>query len=77
MIRLKDVYSGEIILAATAHEVATYLRDSARFCAHETIEEYMKGFAAREKIFSGKDIRFDNTDVFVEDIIKNGLMSAV
>ncbi len=68
---------GELIEGNSPKEIVRALRDGGRFTADQTDDEYMKGFAARWKQYSGNDIRFDSAENFIEDLNKTGFLKPV
>jgi hypothetical protein len=67
------VYDKNITLYKTADDVVTAIKLCARFLDDQTNDEYMLGFAQREQIYSGKILRTENAEVFVEDLINQGI----
>ena len=68
---------GSQIVAAEPRQIVAKMRDSSRFASGETLQKYMMGFAERYRMESGNRIRFNNTDVFVEDLLKFGFLEVV
>jgi hypothetical protein len=70
--KMKYLYvrEGAVFNAASPLRVVEWFRDGSRFCADETIEQYIKGFSGREKLYSGVDLRIDSIDNFVKDLVK-------
>lgn len=64
--------NGEVIEGASPTELVTALRDGSRFSSDETLENYMRGFAYRQKTWSGIDVRWDNVDDFIADLTSSG-----
>jgi hypothetical protein len=60
--------------AASPIQVVEWFRNGARFCADETIPQYMEGCAEREKMYSGKVLRFDTPENFVDDLIAHQII---
>lgn len=61
---------GSFMEAATSLELVEKIRDSSKFASDETVEEYMEGFAKRQKEYSGDVIRATSAEDFIEDLIK-------
>ncbi len=68
---------GEIVEGNSPIEIVRALRDGGRFCADQTDDEYMKGFAERWKEYSGGVVRFDTAYHFIDDLIKTGFLKGV
>jgi hypothetical protein len=68
---------GAAFHAASPIQVVEWFRSGARFCADETIPQYMKGCADREKMFSSKVLRFDTPENFVADLLKCGILAVL
>lgn len=49
----------------------------SRFCADETIEQYIQGFSKREKLYSGADLRVDSVERFVADLVRHEILTIV
>jgi hypothetical protein len=63
--------------AASPLQVVEWFRDGSRFCVDETIEQYMKGFSGREKMYSGADLRVDSVEHFVADLVRHEILTIV
>jgi hypothetical protein len=76
---MKYLYAREdaVFSAASPLQVVEWFRDGSRFCADETIEQYMEGFSKREKLYSGADLKCDTPDNFVADLIKGKILTIV
>jgi hypothetical protein len=58
-------------------QVVEDLRNGSFMASEETQEEYMQGFAEREAIYSGKKVRYDTIENFVQDLIDCGYWKQV
>ena len=67
--RLKD---GGLIKASSPQEFITRLREGSKFDSHLTDDEYMKAFAERFKIQTGKVIPVDTPECFMIALIDFG-----
>lgn len=63
--RLKD---GGSIKASSPQEFVTRLREGSKFDSHLTDDEYMKAFAERFKIQTGKVIPLDTPERFLKEL---------
>lgn len=63
--RLKD---GGLIKASSPQEFVTRLREGSKFDSHLTDDEYMKAFAERFKIQTGKVIPLDTPERFLKEL---------
>lgn len=63
--RLKD---GGLIKASSPQEFVTKLREGSKFDSHLTDDEYMKAFAERFKIQTGKVIPLDTPERFLKEL---------
>ncbi len=63
--RLKD---GGLIKASSPQEFVTRLREGSKFDSHLTDDEYMKAFAERFKIQTGKVIPVDTPERFLKEL---------
>lgn len=61
---------GGTITATCSSDFVTQFRKGSRFDSECTDTEYMNNFAERYKQYSGKTIRTDTPDNFLEDILK-------
>lgn len=66
---------GGIITAACAADFVTKLRESSRFDSVCTDQEYMFNFADRYRDQTGKVIRADSPDNFLQDLLASGYVS--
>ena len=66
---------GGTITAACATEFVTKLREGSRFDSEHTDQEYMYRFADRYHDQTGKIIRADSPDHFLEDLIGFGYVA--
>lgn len=64
--RLKD---GGLIKASSPQEFVTRLREGSKFDSHLTDDEYMKAFAERFKIQTGKELPIDTSEHFMKALI--------
>ena len=69
--------NGEAIEGASPLELVKALRDGSRFSSDEPINDYMKGFAYRQKTYSGIDVRCNSVEEFVEDLASSGYWKRV
>lgn len=76
-MRLYKNTDGEIVQGATPIDVVQDLRDGSWFDNHVSLEAYMVGFAERIKISMGKDVRADNAENFIEDLIHIGYLTQI
>lgn len=67
--RLKD---GGLIKASSPQEFVTRLREGSKFDSHLTDDEYMKAFAERFKIQTGKVIPLDTPERFLKELTDIG-----
>jgi hypothetical protein len=76
---MKYLYLREDVVfdAASPLQVVEWFRDGSRFCADETIEQYMEGFSKREKLYSGADLRSDTPNNFVADLVKDRILTVI
>jgi hypothetical protein len=58
------------LIAETALEVVTFMRDNSKFASGESIGFYMNGFSDRFALQAGDVIRFDTPENFVADLLK-------
>lgn len=65
-----SLQDGGTITATCASDFVTKLRESSRFDSDCTDAEYMVNFANRFKQYSGKTVRTDSPDNFLEDLLK-------
>lgn len=72
--RLKD---GGLIKASSPQEFVTRLREGSKFDSHLTDDEYMKAFAERFKIQTGKVIPVDTPERFMIALIDFGYVMIV
>ncbi|MCB6972539.1 MULTISPECIES: hypothetical protein [Butyricimonas] len=72
--RLKD---GGLIKASSPQEFVTRLREGSKFDSHLTDDEYMKAFAERFKIQTGKVIPLDTPEYFMIALIDFGYVMIV
>lgn len=70
-MKIKIKSRGKIISVKNNTALINWLRthDSEQL---ETNEDYMQAYAKRKELFNGHYIRTDNTDIFVEDLVKLG-----
>lgn len=64
--RLKD---GGLIKASSPQEFVTRLREGSKFDSHLTDDKYMKAFAERFKIQTGKVVLTDTPDQFMKGLL--------
>jgi hypothetical protein len=76
MIIFKD-RNDELMRGSSLKQVVEDLRNGSFMASDETLEEYMQGFAEREAIYSGKIIRYDTIENFVQDLIDCGYWKQV
>ena len=76
MMTFKD-RNDELIKGSSLKEVVEDLRNGSFMASNQTIEEYMQRFAKREKIYSGKNVRYDTIENFVQDLIDCGYWKRV
>lgn len=69
--RFKD---GGSIKASSPQEFVTRLREGSKFDSHLTDDEYMKAFAERFKIQTGKDISIASPEIFLEMLLDYGFV---
>lgn len=72
--RLKD---GGLIKASSPQEFVTKLREGSKFDSHLTDDEYMKAFAERFKIQTGKVIPVDTSERFMIALIDFGYVMII
>lgn len=72
-----QLQDGGTITASCAPEFVTNLRQSSRFDSECTDAEYMANFAERYRQYSGKTLRTDNPDNFLDDLIKYAYVKIV
>lgn len=72
--KLKD---GGILAATSPEAFVMTLRKSSKFDSDCTNEEYMVGFAERYKIQTGEQIKTDNPEVFLYDLLKTGFLELI
>lgn len=63
---------GGLIKASSPQEFVTRLRESSKFDSHLTDDEYMKAFAERFKIQTGKDVSVDTPERFMAALLEFG-----
>lgn len=68
---------GELIEGNSPVELVESLRDGSRFASHETVDEYMAGFARRYLMYAGVTLRTDSCDVFIDDLKQCGYLTTV
>jgi hypothetical protein len=61
---------GSKLIAETALQVVTYMRDNSKFASGESIGFYMNGFSDRFALQAGDVMRFDTPENFVADLLK-------
>ncbi len=66
--------NGEPISGSSFLEVVENLRNGSFMAYEQDLQTYMKGFAKREKMYSGFKVRHDNAENFVNDLIKSGYL---
>ena len=59
---------GGLIKASSPQEFVTRLREGSKFDSHLTDDEYMKAFAERFKIQTGKVIPVDTPERFLKEL---------
>ena len=72
--RLKD---GGLIKASSPQEFVTRLREGSKFDSHLTDDEYMKAFAERFKIQTGKVIPVDTPERFLKGLFESGYVRII
>ena len=72
--RLKD---GGLIKASSPQEFVTRLREGSKFDSHLTDDEYMKAFAERFKIQTGKVIPLDTLERFLKGLFESGYVRII
>ena len=63
---------GGVIIATSAEDFITQLREGSRFDSECTDDEFVKNFAYRYKIKSGNEIRIIPPEAFLSDLIQFG-----
>jgi hypothetical protein len=71
--RYTDTTTFDYITATSANDVVKQLRTGSIFFADDTDSEYMKGYSHRASLL-GKEIRYDNAENFVKDLLKANLL---
>lgn len=66
---------GGTITANCAADFVTKLRESSRFDSECTDQEYMYNFADRYRDLTGKVIRADSPENFMDDLLTSGYMT--
>ncbi len=61
---------GGFYQASSPQEFVTRLRESSKFNSHLTDDEYMKAFAERFKIQTGKDVPIDTPECFMAALLE-------
>lgn len=72
--RLKD---GGLIKASSPQEFVTKLREGSKFDSHLTDDGYMKAFAERFKIQTGKDVPINTAECFMAALLEIGYVMIV
>lgn len=72
--RLED---GGLIKASSPQEFVTRLREGSKFDSHLTDTEYMKAFAERFKIQTGKDVPIDTAECFMAALLEVGYVTII
>jgi hypothetical protein len=62
----------ELIQGSSLMEVVEELRNGSMMCADQDLQTYMIGFAKREKMYSGFEVRYDTIENFVADLTSAG-----
>lgn len=74
---MKVRYDDQEIQAKDAASVVRAMQLHSRFDQGRSMLDYMAKVAVQSKVASSKDIRFTNPEVFVEDLIKAGLLEKI
>ena len=77
---MKTIYlfsGGGFVIAHDASEFVTKMRNSSLFgyCEHD--EKFMKQVADRSELYNGANIRTDNANDFLNDLIDNEFVIAI
>ena len=65
--------SGKLYKAKDKNDLVSILANEM----DESIEDYMKGVAHRCKIWDGSDIKYNNTEEFVNELIRVGVIKNI
>ena len=65
---------GSQLVAESAMQIVSHMRDSSKFASNQIVTEYMRDFSARYYIDSGNRIRHNTTENFVADLLKFGFL---
>lgn len=65
---------GEIIDASSEKELIDKLRTGSWYFASQTNSQYMKGYAERTKLLTGKILNPNSENEFVKSLIDNNLL---
>ena len=68
-------HDGELIQGNSHQEIIECMRNDSKFCSHQTLCEFVHGFAERWKVYSGKDVSILSFNGFVNGLVSTGYMS--
>ena len=74
MKRVKIIATGETFTADNCCEIVSFLKKGNTFTYDLDNDTYMCQYAQRAVLWDNLDIRATDTDVFVEDLIKNHII---
>ena len=74
MKRVKIIATGETFTANNCCEIVSFLKKGNVFTYNLDNDTYMRQYARRAVLWDNLDIRATDTNVFVEDLIKNHII---
>lgn len=67
---------GDAIEAASPTELVTLMRDGSKFAGHQTLAEYMAGYAGRyREYYEDVDLRHETAEEFVQHLAAIGFVT--
>jgi hypothetical protein len=73
-LKFKIQNENEVVEGNDYKQVAEAIRSGSRFAAEEDLATYMKGFAERYEVQTGKKIAYNNASNFVKSLVKVGYL---